>query len=104
MAGNRDQVYQHPTKGTYPLRQVNLWDLKEAKSTLVTARPMTDTIDARFGPPGDARSAPNGQRLVYPQRRFPEDKVQQWMVVQDLVTGKTSDLADFQAIYAGNRQ
>ncbi len=104
MAGNRDHVYQHPTKGTYPLRQIYLWNLATAKSTLVTTKPTTDTIDARFGPPIAAQSTPNGQRLVYPQRRFPGDKVQQWMVVQDLVSETTRDLADFQASYAGDRE
>jgi len=95
MAGNVDKVFQHPTKGTYPLRQIYLLHPDGTGLAPLTSRPMADNLDARF--------SPDGNRITYFQRRHPEGLVLHFAVVQRRDGADARDLSQFNEIYKGNK-
>jgi len=63
LASNPDEQFKHPNpeKGTYPLRQVYFWNLKEPQRQEFTTGPLQDNLRSRF--------SPDGKRVAYHQRR-----------------------------------
>jgi hypothetical protein len=94
MAGNKGQVFEHPTKGTYPLRQIYFLRPDGTQRTPLTTRPMADSLNARF--------SPDGGRILYFQRRHPEGLVLHFAVVQGRDGAAPRDIAQFDEIYKGN--
>ncbi len=94
MAGNAGKVFEHPTKGTYPLRQIYLMKPDGSERSLVTTGPMLDSIAACF--------SPDGSRLAYQERRHHEGQVLHFGVVQARGTGRPRDLVQFTELYQGN--
>ena len=93
MAGNARKVFEHPTKGTYPLRQIYLSKPDGSGRELVTTGPMLASIAACF--------SPDGTRLAYQERRHHEGRVLHFGVVQDLPHRKPKDLVEFTKLYEG---
>ena len=60
MAGNVDKVFEHPTKGTYPLRQIYLINPDGTGAAPLTTRPLSDSLDARFSPDGSRSPTSRG--------------------------------------------
>jgi Tol biopolymer transport system component len=96
MVGNPDKQFRHPTKGIYPLRQIELCQADGTGCTPLTTGGMTDNLKARF--------SPDGKRLIYFQRRHPNGGVFHFAVVQDRSGANARDVAQFDAIYRGNRE
>jgi RNA polymerase sigma factor (sigma-70 family) len=96
MAGNIDDVFQHPTKGTYPLRQIYLVKPDGSGRQSLTSGARVDCLDARF--------SPDGKFLTYFQRRHPEGRVLHFAVVQSRDRADARDLAQFDEIYNGNAE
>jgi Tol biopolymer transport system component len=94
MAGNPGKVFEHPTKGTYPLRQIYLAKPDGSGRELVTTGPMLDSIAACF--------SPDGTRLAYEERRHHDGRVLHFGVVQSLPHGEPKDLVEFTKLYEGN--
>ncbi|MDR3622712.1 MAG: hypothetical protein P4L85_25390 [Paludisphaera borealis] len=95
MAANVDKVFEHPTKGAYPLRQIYLMHPDGTGRAPLTSRPLADNLDARF--------SPDGSRVTYFQRRHPDNLVLHFAVVQGRGGADARDLAQFNEIYKGNR-
>lgn len=96
MAGNPDRVFEHPTKGTYPLRQLYLVKPDGTGRELLTTGPMLDSIAACF--------SPDGKRLAFQERRHHEGRVLHFGVVQGLPHGEPKDLVEFTKLYEGNME
>jgi Tol biopolymer transport system component len=73
MAGNRDHSFEHPSKGTYPLRQIDLIAPDGSRRRRITSDPLLDNIWSRF--------SPNGSLVAHEQRRHVKDKVLEYYVV-----------------------
>ena len=73
MAGNRDHFFEHPGKGTYPLRQIVLIAPDGSRRRRITSDPLLDNIWSRF--------SPNGSLVAHEQRRHVKDKVLEYYVV-----------------------
>ena len=73
MAGNRDHFFEHPGKGTYPLRQIDLIAPDGSRRRRITRDPLLDNIWSRF--------SPNGSLIAHEQRRHVKDKVLEYYVV-----------------------
>ena len=93
MAGNAGKVFEHPTKGTYPLRQIYLVRPDGSGRELLTTGPMLDSIAACF--------SPDGTRLAYQERRHHEGRVLHFAVVQDRTHGEPKDLVEFTELLRG---
>jgi RNA polymerase sigma factor (sigma-70 family) len=96
MAGNIDNVFEHPTKGTYPLRGIYLVQPDGTGRQPLSGGAMVDCLDARF--------SPDGKSLTYFQRRHPEGRVLHFAVVQSRDRGDARDVAQFDEIYKGNAE
>src|SRR4051812_15784608 len=96
MAGNADKVFEHPTKGTYPLRQIYLVTPDGSGREVLTTGPMLDSITARF--------SPDGTRLAYQERRHREGRVLHFAVVQGRGPGEPGDVVPFNELYKGNKE
>jgi RNA polymerase sigma-70 factor (ECF subfamily) len=94
VAGNPDRWFKHPTKGDYPLRQIYLVNADGTGRKELTTGPMLDSIWARF--------SPDGERLVYHERRHPEGRVLHFAVVQNRDGTERRDLISFDEFYKGN--
>src|SRR5262249_53689137 len=66
MAANRDKVFKHPTKGTYPLRQIDVTGSDGSKPKRLTTDPMIDNLDSRF--------SADGSLIAHYQRRHSDDR------------------------------
>jgi RNA polymerase sigma factor (sigma-70 family) len=66
MAANRDKVFKHPTKGIYPLRQIDLTAADASKAKRLTTDPMLDNLWSRF--------SPDGLMVAHYQRRHSDDR------------------------------
>jgi len=73
MAGNREHVFEHPGKGTYPLRQIDLIAPDGSRRWRITKDPLLDNIWSRF--------SPDGSLVAHEQRRHVKDKVFEYYVV-----------------------
>ena len=73
MAGNREHVFKHPGKGTYPLRQIDLIASDGSRRWRITKDPLLDNIWSRF--------SPDGSLVAHEQRRHIKDKVFEYYVV-----------------------
>jgi WD40 repeat protein len=73
MAGNREHVFEHPGKGTYPLRQIDLMAPDGSRRGRITKDPLLDNIWSRF--------SPDGSLVAHQQRRHVKDKVFEYYVV-----------------------
>jgi Tol biopolymer transport system component len=90
MAGNpRARSFEHPTKGTYRLRQIYLVRPDGSGRELLTTGSMPDSIAACF--------SPDGTRLAYQERRHHEGRV-----LHDRPHGEPEDLVEFTKLYEGN--
>src|SRR5262249_50724248 len=66
MAANRNNVFKHPTKGSYPLRQIDVTRSDGSKPKRLTSDPMLDNLDSRF--------SPDGSLIAHYQRRHSDDR------------------------------
>jgi hypothetical protein len=73
MAGNREHVFEHAGKGTYPLRQIDLIGPDGSRRLRITKDPLLDNIWSRF--------SPDGSLVAHEQRRHVKDKVFEYFVV-----------------------
>ena len=73
MAGNSEHVLEHPGKGTYPLRQIDLLAPDGSRRSRITHDPLLDNIWSRF--------SPDGSLVAHDQRRHVKDKVLEYYVV-----------------------
>jgi hypothetical protein len=73
MAGNREHVFEHPGKGTYRLRQIDLVGPDGSRRLRITKDPLLDNIWSRF--------SPDGSLVAHEQRRHIKDKVFEYYVV-----------------------
>ena len=96
MAGNPGKTFQHPTKGSYALRQLYLMKPDGTARQDLTTGAMLDSIWARF--------APDGKQLVYQQRRHQAGRVLHFAVVQDRDGSRTRDLVQFNELLKGNQE
>ena len=96
MAGNAGKVFEHPTKGTYPLRQIYFVRQDGSGRELLTTGPMLDSIAACF--------SPDGIRLAYEERRHHEGRVLHFAVIQDRTHGEPRDLVEFTKLYEGDME
>jgi Tol biopolymer transport system component len=96
MAGNADKVFEHPTKGTYPLRQIYLVKPDGSGRELLTTGPTLDSIAACF--------SPDGTLLAYQERRHQEGRVRHFAVVKGRAQGKPRDLLQFNELFKGNEE
>jgi RNA polymerase sigma factor (sigma-70 family) len=68
MAANRARVLRHPTKGTYPLRQIDVTGPDGSKPKRLTTDPLFDNLYARF--------SPDGSMIAHYLRRHSADRTQ----------------------------
>jgi len=73
MAGNREHVFEHPGKGNYPLRQIDLMTPDGSRRRRITSEPLLDNIWSRF--------SPDGTLVAHEQRRHVKDRVLEYYVV-----------------------
>ena len=96
MARNAGKVFEHPTKGTYPLRQIYCVKPDGSSRELLTTGSMLDSIAACF--------SPDGTRLAYQERRHHEGRVFHFAVVQGRPHGEPKDLVEFTTLFEGNQE
>jgi WD40-like Beta Propeller Repeat len=73
MAGNREHVFEHPGKGSYLLRQIDLIAPDGSRRWRITKDPLLDNIWSRF--------SPDGSLVAHEQRRHVKVKVFEYYVV-----------------------
>jgi dipeptidyl aminopeptidase/acylaminoacyl peptidase len=93
-AGNPDKQFEHPNLGSYPLRQIYLMKLDGSERQSLTTEPMLDDIAARF--------SPDGQSLVYHDRRHQDGRVLHFSVVQGRDGGEARAILNFNEFFQGN--
>ncbi|WP_246196657.1 sigma-70 family RNA polymerase sigma factor [Aquisphaera giovannonii] len=93
MGANPGRSFEHPTKGTYPLRQIDLFRPDGTGRIPLTSGPPLDSIAARF--------SPDGGRIAYEERRHVDGRVRHFAVVRDLAEGPPRDLFEFNQVYPG---
>lgn len=96
MAENPDKTFQHPTKGTYPLRGIYLVKPDGSGRTEVKAEPLLDNLWPRF--------APDSKRLVYHQRSHEEGRVLHDTIVQGIDGSGAKAVLSFDTFFKGNQQ
>jgi tetratricopeptide (TPR) repeat protein len=96
MAGNPDKTFEHPTKGTYPLRKIYLVKPDGSAREDLKVDPMMDNIWPRF--------SPDGKHLVYHQRKHHEGRVFYHAAVYVLDGSGAKEVFDFRTIFKGNRE
>jgi hypothetical protein len=75
MAGNPGHKFEHPGKGTYPLRQIDLMAIDGSQRRRITSDPLLDNIWSRF--------SPDGAHIAHYQRWHRADKVFESFVVRE---------------------
>jgi hypothetical protein len=95
-AGNPDQTFEHPTKGTYPLRKIYLVNTDGSGREELKADRLLDILWPRF--------APDGKRLTYHQRRHQDGRVFHAAVVYTLDGGTAKEILSFDTFYKGNKE
>jgi hypothetical protein len=76
MARNSEHEFQHPGKGTYPLRQIDLMAIDGSQRRRITSDPLLDNIWSRF--------SPDGSYIAHYQRWHRNDKVFEGFVVREV--------------------
>jgi Tol biopolymer transport system component len=75
LVGNPEHTFEHPGKGTYPLRQLALMAIDGSQMRPITTDPSLDNIWSRF--------SPDGTRIAHYQRWHRDDKVLEGFVVRE---------------------
>lgn len=73
-AANHEHTFEHPGKGVYPLRQIDVMKVDGTQKQRITKQDLLDNIWSRF--------SPNGEFLAHYQRRHTADKVFEYYVVR----------------------
>lgn len=94
MAGNRDRVFQHPTKGTYALRQLYLVRPDGSGRVELTTDPLLDNIWPRF--------SPDGRRIAFSVRKHHDGRVLHAAAVCGRDDKETQEIIQFDTLYQGN--
>jgi Tol biopolymer transport system component len=91
LATRPDKTFEHPTKGTYPLRRIYLYSLTDGRHEELKADPLSDNIWPRF--------SPDGRRLAYHHRQHQGSSVLYEIGVYDLQSRSSTDVFSFSKTY-----